>query len=102
LAGTVLTWPVLSSLILSWLILSWLMLTWLIFAGRGTRSRAYGRPRRLCGLLLGFLLGPPFAFAPDQAPDLRYRPERLLVIRAALVNQILGSAQLLGRGQFLQ
>ena len=54
--------------------------------GRGAHLCADRRPGRFRGLLLGFLLGAAFAFAPDLTADLGDGAERLLVVRPALVN----------------
>src|SRR5215467_4482753 len=60
------------------------------------------RPRGLSGLLLGFLLGPPLAFAPDLAADLGDRPEGLLVIGPALLDRVLRAAEILRSGELLE
>src|SRR5581483_9377851 len=59
-------------------------------------------PGRLGGLLLGGLLGPSLAGPEDLPAHLDLGAERLLVVRAALGDRVLGHPEQLGRGQLLE
>ena len=70
---------------------------------RGRRRRALERvPGRLGGLLLGLLLGPARAVAVDRVADDDLRGEGLLVVRALLVDEVLGTPSASRRGELLQ
>src|SRR5579875_3683062 len=59
-------------------------------------------PRRLGGLLLGFLLRASFALAVIATADPHRCAERLLVVRAAFLDVVLRHAEDLGSGELLK
>src|SRR5712692_8486994 len=61
-----------------------------------------GGPCRLGRLLLGLLLGAPDALAVDLTGYPGHGAERLLMVGAALIDQVLGRAEVLGSRQRLQ
>src|SRR6185437_12176720 len=68
----------------------------------GAEALADRGPGQFGRLLLGFLLGPAFAFSVDLAADSGHGAERLLVVGPALIDEVFRSAEFLGRGEFLQ
>src|SRR5262249_40654578 len=73
-----------------------------VFWGQALRLGRDGPPGHLGGLLLGRLLGAPLTGAERLAADPDRGAERLLVVRAALLDLVVGHAEHLDRGELLQ
>src|SRR5450755_4451743 len=70
--------------------------------GVGGEPGADRRPGGLGRLLPGFLLRPALALTVGAGADAHGRPEELLVVRAALLDVVLGHAQHLRGGELLE